>query len=67
MKGTPAEGNARIKTGSMTNVRAMTGYVQTADGEKLVFAVIANNFEMPASTIIAAADSIIVRLASFRR
>ena len=49
MKGTPAEGNARIKTGSMANVRAMSGYVQTADGETLAFAIIANNFEAPAS------------------
>jgi D-alanyl-D-alanine carboxypeptidase/D-alanyl-D-alanine-endopeptidase (penicillin-binding protein 4) len=67
MKGTPAEGNARIKTGSMANVRAMTGYVQTADAEPLVFAILANNFEAPASTVTAAADGIIVLLAAFRR
>ena len=47
MKGTPAEGNARIKTGSMANVRAMTGYVQTADGEKLAFAIIAKTITTP--------------------
>jgi D-alanyl-D-alanine carboxypeptidase/D-alanyl-D-alanine-endopeptidase (penicillin-binding protein 4) len=67
MKGTPADGNARIKTGSMANVRAMAGYLQTAGGEKLVFAILANNFDAPASTVIAAADAIVVRLASFRR
>jgi D-alanyl-D-alanine carboxypeptidase/D-alanyl-D-alanine-endopeptidase (penicillin-binding protein 4) len=67
MKGTPAEGNARIKTGSMANVRAMSGYVQTADGDTLAFAILANNFDAPTSTIIAAADAIVVRLAGFRR
>jgi D-alanyl-D-alanine carboxypeptidase/D-alanyl-D-alanine-endopeptidase (penicillin-binding protein 4) len=67
MKGTPAEGNARIKTGSMANVRAMAGYLQTAGGEKLVFAILANNFDAPASTVIAAADAIVVRLAAFKR
>jgi serine-type D-Ala-D-Ala carboxypeptidase/endopeptidase (penicillin-binding protein 4) len=67
MKGTAAEGNARIKDGAMANVRAMTGYVRTADREKLVFAILANNFDGPASTITAAADAIVVRLATFRR
>ena len=67
MKGTAAEGNARMKTGSMSNVRTVAGYVRTADGEKVVFAILANNFEAPAGTITAAADAIVVRLATFRR
>jgi D-alanyl-D-alanine carboxypeptidase/D-alanyl-D-alanine-endopeptidase (penicillin-binding protein 4) len=67
MKGTPAEGNARAKTGSMSNVRALSGYVTTADGEPLAFAIIANNFEVPADAITGATDAIVVRLATFRR
>jgi len=65
MKGTAADGNARIKTGSLTNVRAMAGYVRTADGDTLAFTLVANNFENSSNVIMAAFDSIVERLASF--
>jgi len=67
MKGTPAEGNARAKTGSMSNVRALSGYVTSASGEPLVFSLLANNFDAPAETITRTEDAIVVRLAQFAR
>jgi D-alanyl-D-alanine carboxypeptidase/D-alanyl-D-alanine-endopeptidase (penicillin-binding protein 4) len=67
MKGTAAEGNARAKTGSMTAVRGTSGYVTSAGGEPLVFAILVNNYESPGATITAAEDAIIVRLATLRR
>jgi serine-type D-Ala-D-Ala carboxypeptidase/endopeptidase (penicillin-binding protein 4) len=67
MKGTAAEGNARAKTGSMANIRALAGYVTSGDGEPLAFSIIANNFEVQAETILGAIDAIVVRLAEFRR
>jgi len=67
MRGTPAEGNARAKSGSMTGVRALSGYVTTADGEPLAFSIVANNFETPADVVNAATDAIVVSLAKFRR
>ena len=67
MVGTVAEDNAHAKTGSISNARALSGYVTTADGERLVFSIIANNFETPASLIEQTSDHIVVRLAQFTR
>jgi D-alanyl-D-alanine carboxypeptidase/D-alanyl-D-alanine-endopeptidase (penicillin-binding protein 4) len=67
MKNTPAENNARIKTGTIANVRTVSGYVKTADGEPLVFSILANNFETPPEVVDRATDAIIVRLSRFRR
>ena len=66
MKGTAAEGRALVKTGSMTGVRTAAGYVAAADGQMVVFAIFANNFENSSAVINAATDEIIVRLATYR-
>ncbi len=62
-----AAGNARAKTGSMTKVRTLSGYVQTRDGETLGFAILANNFAAPPGQITSAIDRVVERLASFAR
>jgi D-alanyl-D-alanine carboxypeptidase/D-alanyl-D-alanine-endopeptidase (penicillin-binding protein 4) len=67
MKGSAAVANARVKTGSLTGVRAMAGYVRAADGGTLTFAIFANNYGNSSAAINAAFDSIVIRLASFRR
>ena len=67
MRGTPAERNVRAKTGSMTNIRSLAGYVTTRDGERLAFAALVNNFEGSGTTAVQALDAIAVRLASFQR
>ena len=51
MRATRAEGNAVAKTGSISNARALSGYVRTRDGELLAFSILANNFTAPAATI----------------
>lgn len=67
LKGTAAEGRVRAKTGTMSNIRSLAGYATTADGERLAFAVLLNNFEGTGSEATGALDRIAVALASFRR
>ncbi len=67
MTNTPAVGNVRAKDGAMASVRSLCGVVNTADGEPLIFAILANGFAVPGPTITAAIDAIVVQLASFRR
>jgi D-alanyl-D-alanine carboxypeptidase/D-alanyl-D-alanine-endopeptidase (penicillin-binding protein 4) len=67
MKGTRAEGNARAKTGSMIGARGLAGFVSTADGEPLVFAILTNNYGQAAEAVDRTLDAIVVRLAEFSR
>jgi len=67
MKGTSAQGNLRAKTGTMSNVRSLAGYVKTKDGEQLVVVIIANNYEGSGAEATQAIDRMAVRLADFTR
>jgi D-alanyl-D-alanine carboxypeptidase/D-alanyl-D-alanine-endopeptidase (penicillin-binding protein 4) len=67
LAGTAAEGRVRAKTGTVDNVRAIAGYVDAANGETLLFSIIANNFTVPTSVIDGAADKALIRLATFSR
>jgi D-alanyl-D-alanine carboxypeptidase/D-alanyl-D-alanine-endopeptidase (penicillin-binding protein 4) len=67
MKRTRAEGNARVKTGSISNMRSLSGYVATRDGEPLVFAILANDFTIPAATVNWITDLAVEIMANFTR
>jgi D-alanyl-D-alanine carboxypeptidase/D-alanyl-D-alanine-endopeptidase (penicillin-binding protein 4) len=67
LRKTRAEANARLKTGSISNMRALSGYVQTRDGETLAFSIIANDFIIPAATVNWITDLAVETLANFTR
>ena len=62
MRGTTAEANVRGKTGTLSNVRSLSGYVTTAGGGQLVFSVLCNNYTTSTDYISRVQDSIAVRL-----
>lgn len=67
LRGTRAEGNALAKTGSISNVRTLSGYVRTRDGEMLAFSILANDFVIPSATVNWIADLGVEVLANFTR
>jgi serine-type D-Ala-D-Ala carboxypeptidase/endopeptidase (penicillin-binding protein 4) len=67
MKGTKAENNVHAKTGSMTNVSSISGYVKTADGEMLAFAIEVNSFIGPKDPVEKLQDRVLELLANFSR
>jgi D-alanyl-D-alanine carboxypeptidase/D-alanyl-D-alanine-endopeptidase (penicillin-binding protein 4) len=65
MRGTPAMGNLRAKTGTISGVASLSGYVTSAAGERLVFSIILNNYPEESSSRRSFIDTIAVLLASF--
>ena len=55
----------RAKTGSLTGVTALSGYVTSADGEPLVFSIMLNQYLSGSPKDIE--DKIAIRLAQFSR
>jgi len=69
MRNTPAQGRIRAKTGSMRYTHSLAGYAITAAGERLAFALMLNNYAVPAQTVAprrasAELDAIAVMLAT---
>jgi len=63
---TPAAGNLRAKTGTIEGVSALSGMVQTQDGERLAFSILVNGTRS-AARAKRVENEIGARLASFRR
>jgi D-alanyl-D-alanine carboxypeptidase/D-alanyl-D-alanine-endopeptidase (penicillin-binding protein 4) len=62
MRGTAAEGDVYAKTGSLTGVSSLSGYVTTEAGEQWVFSMVTNN--SIGVNVKAVEDAVAVRLAA---
>ncbi|GAA0368098.1 D-alanyl-D-alanine carboxypeptidase/D-alanyl-D-alanine-endopeptidase [Actinoallomurus spadix] len=62
MKGTPAAGNVHAKSGTLTSVTALSGYVKDDTGQPLIFSIMFNGYQGGAPKDIE--DKIVVRLAA---
>jgi D-alanyl-D-alanine carboxypeptidase/D-alanyl-D-alanine-endopeptidase (penicillin-binding protein 4) len=67
MKATPLEGRVWAKTGTLSNVRGLSGYLLTQSGEPIVFSMMVNNFQVPTAEIDAAMESALLRVFEYPR
>ncbi len=64
LTGLPSNINVRMKTGSMTGVRALAGYVINAKGQRLCYAVIANDFDCTGAQMRSKLEKIVLKIAT---
>jgi D-alanyl-D-alanine carboxypeptidase/D-alanyl-D-alanine-endopeptidase (penicillin-binding protein 4) len=67
LKDTRAQGNVHAKSGFVTEVRSISGYVTTKDGELLAFAILGNGLTTPVALANNLHDLVMLRLANFSR
>jgi len=61
----PARGNVRAKTGFINGVRTLAGYVTSAEGHRLAFALLCNGYSVPTARVNAAQDAVVELLAAY--
>jgi D-alanyl-D-alanine carboxypeptidase/D-alanyl-D-alanine-endopeptidase (penicillin-binding protein 4) len=67
MRGTPAEANVHAKTGTLSGVRALSGYFTTAAGERMVFSMIVNHHTLSSRDADRVAEAALMRLIALDR
>lgn len=65
MKETLAQGNVRAKTGTISNVRALSGYVTAKNGEVYVFSFLVNGHLKSSSETDRITDSALISIAAY--
>jgi D-alanyl-D-alanine carboxypeptidase/D-alanyl-D-alanine-endopeptidase (penicillin-binding protein 4) len=59
MRNTPAQGLVLGKTGSLDHVKSLSGYATTVSGDRIVFSIFANNFDITGRRAQDAIDAVV--------
>jgi D-alanyl-D-alanine carboxypeptidase/D-alanyl-D-alanine-endopeptidase (penicillin-binding protein 4) len=62
-KGTAAEGNVRVKSGTLSKVICYSGYFKSSSGEMYSFSLMSNDYNCTNSTIISRLEKILIKMA----
>ena len=63
----PEASRARVKTGTLEKVSALSGYLQSLDGEHIAFSILMNDLNCNISTALRIQDKIIVKALNLQR
>ncbi len=66
-RNTPAEGIVQAKTGTLTGAVSLSGYVNGAKYEPLVFSIMVNQSEQPVRNLRQAIDEVVILLTQLQR
>jgi len=67
MRNTVLAGRVQAKTGTISNVRSLSGFLVTESGERLVFSMIANHFTATSAQVDAVVEKALAYLATTTR
>ncbi|HUF34884.1 MAG TPA: D-alanyl-D-alanine carboxypeptidase/D-alanyl-D-alanine-endopeptidase [Gemmatimonadales bacterium] len=59
---TPLAGRVRAKSGSITGVSTLSGYIERPDGGVLTFSILANHHALPSRRMVNQIDSLVVEM-----
>ncbi len=64
-KGAAGEGRVNAKSGTLKNIKAFSGYVDSKSGKKIAFALIVNNFSCSSNEITSKMEKVLNALAEY--
>ena len=62
-----AEGNLRVKSGTINRVKAYAGYVTSESGRKIAFSIVVNNFSCTSREAREKLEQLMIALAEFKK